>query len=190
MPPKQLRSEPTNCGIIHNLKEGEYLVKTGSVWISLIRFASGLHSFGLSSNPTTAENTLRLSAVSNESAFVPEMPEWNKIDLSWAKLRSLPTRWKSALREWRGIYFIFDTSRKMGYVGAAYGKSNILGRWENYAASGHGGNRLLKKCNPKDLRFSILQRVSPDMSDAEILPIENSWKERLHTRHPFGLNDN
>ena len=42
----------------------------------------------------------------------------------------------------------------------------------------------------KNSRFSILQRVSPDMEQADVIAVENSWKERLHKREPFGLNDN
>ncbi len=94
-----------------------------------------------------------------------------------------------ALSQWRGIYYIFDSSDCKGYVGSASGEYNIYGRWLNYAASGHGGNKWLKKRDSSNFSFSILQRVSPDMDTVEIIRIENSWKERLHTRYPFGLND-
>lgn len=67
---------------------------------------------------------------------------------------------------------------------------NLLGRWRNYAASGHGGNRLLRQRDPANFRFSILQRVSPDMDPADIVRLEATWKARLHTRAPAGLNDN
>ena len=87
-------------------------------------------------------------------------------------------------------YLIYDTSDRMGYVGSAYGKGNLLGRWENYGASGHGGNKLLLERQHENFRFTILQRVSPDMETDEVIRIENTWKQRLHTRHPFGLNDN
>lgn len=41
------------------------------------------------------------------------------------------------------------------------------------------------------LSFSILQRVSSDMETAEdIVRLEGTWKEWLHTRQPHGLNDN
>jgi type I restriction enzyme, R subunit len=39
-------------------------------------------------------------------------------------------------------------------------------------------------------RLSILQRVSPDMDAADVIRLESSWKLRLQTRHPLGLNDN
>jgi hypothetical protein len=40
-----------------------------------------------------------------------------------------------------------------------------------------------------DYGGSILQRVSPDMEPAEIILLESSWKDRLHTRE-FGMNEN
>src|SRR5690606_15142109 len=97
---------------------------------------------------------------------------------------------RQALAQWRGIYYIFDRAAHLGYVGSASGGDNLLGRWQNYAASGDGGNRLLRGRNPEDFVFSILQRVSPDMTAEEIVSIENTWKDRLHTRAPYGLNDN
>jgi hypothetical protein len=102
----------------------------------------------------------------------------------------LPTRWRSVLSQWRGIYYIFDPTIWMGYVGSAYGKDNLLGRWLEYAASGHGGNILLRKRDPKAFQFTILQRVSPDMDGDDVIRLEGAWKERLHTRAPLGLNDN
>ncbi len=36
--------------------------------------------------------------------------------------------------------------------------------------------------------FSILQRVSPEMDPADVIALEGSWKERLHTRE-HGLNE-
>jgi hypothetical protein len=112
------------------------------------------------------------------------------MEFTWAALGILPTRWRSALSQWRGIYYIFDRSDGKGYVGSACGETNLLGRWRNYAARGHGGNALLRQRDPENFLFTILQRVSPDMDAAEIVNLESSWKRRLHTRQPYGLNDN
>lgn len=117
------------------------------------------------------------------------MPHWQDIVLTHAELGNLPTSWMTALAQWRGIYLIYDTRRRSGYVGSACGADNIHGRWQDYARSGHGGNRDLKESRSEDLRFSILQRTSPDMEPVEIVRLETSWKERLHTRK-FGLNRN
>jgi hypothetical protein len=129
-------------------------------------------------------------SVHEDSVLDAAMPKWNEIAITWEELSVLPERWKSALSHWRGIYYIFDTSDGKGYVGAAYGENNLLGRWENYAARGHGGNRLLRQRDPRSFRFTILQRVSPDMEAGDVIRLEASWKQRLHTRDPYGLNDN
>jgi hypothetical protein len=102
------------------------------------------------------------------------MPEWNEIELTWEELSVLPMRWKSSLSQWRGIYYIFDTSDGKGYVGAAYGENNLLGRWQNYAAHGHGGNSLLRQRDPRNFRFTILQRVSPDLDARDVICLEGS----------------
>ena len=135
-------------------------------------------------------NTIPILAILEDSALDAAMPKWNEIALSWEELGVLPTRWRGMLSQWRGIYYIFDTSDGKGYVGSAYGTNNLLGRWLNYAASGHGGNSLLRKRDPRHFRFTILQRVSPDMDGDDVIQIEGTWKERLHTRTPWGLNDN
>jgi hypothetical protein len=133
-----------------------------------------------------------LNALLREKNIDPsaEMLPLEQIDLGWEELKVLPTRYRAKLSEWRAIYFIWDASGGKGYVGSAYGGENLLGRWLNYGAIGHGGNRLLRQRDPKNFRFSILQRVSPDMEQADVIAVENSWKERLHTREPWGLNDN
>jgi hypothetical protein len=135
-------------------------------------------------------NDFQVQAILDESAFVERMPQPNRLVLDWVDLSTLPSSWKAALRQWRGIYYIFDTSERKGYVGSAYGVENILGRWVNYSATGHGGNKLLKERDKQNFRFSILELVSPEMGAEDVVAIENSWKERLHTRQPYGLNEN
>jgi hypothetical protein len=135
-------------------------------------------------------NDFPIHALHEESMLASEMPRWSDLDLSWADLSVLPAAWRTALSQWRGIYLIFDRNDGKGYVGAAYGPDNILGRWRNYAASGHGGNALLRKRTPTDFSFTILERVSPDLTPTEVIRLEASWKQRLHTRQPYGLNDN
>lgn len=135
-------------------------------------------------------NVMPVISVLQESVLDAAMPEWDEIAITWEELSVLPTRWKSALSHWRGIYYILDTSDGKGYVGAAYGENNLLGRWENYAIRGHGGNRLLRHRDPRGFRFAILERVSPDMEAGDVIRLEASWKQRLHTREPYGLNEN
>lgn len=135
-------------------------------------------------------NELLIGAIHERSLLTAAMPSWREIILDWKQLSILPNEWRAALAQWRGIYLIHNNTDGKSYVGAAYASDNILSRWLSYAASGDGGNRLLRARDPKNFSFSILERVSPDMPPEEVINLESSWKERLHTRAPNGLNGN
>lgn len=137
-----------------------------------------------------SRNHFLVEAIHEESRLIRPLPAWSELVLSWNELKLLPVSWRHALSQWRGVYYIFDATLKQGYVGSASGPDNIIGRWSDYAARGHGGNRLLRKCDPENFMFSILELVAPSMPTAEVVAIEDRWKRRLHTRAPFGLNDN
>src|SRR5690606_7369555 len=66
-------------------------------------------------------NAIPIRAVHEESLLDAAMPNWNDLVLTWDELRVLPSRWRLTLSQWRGIYYIFDTASKKGYVGSAYG---------------------------------------------------------------------
>jgi hypothetical protein len=134
-------------------------------------------------------NQIPVWAITEENSLDAPMPPWEELILSWAELRVLPQKWRIALSQWRGVYLIFDVRRAAGYVGSAFGAENLLGRWLTYASSGHGGNKQLRQSQPENLRFSILQRTSPDLDPKEVMRIEGNWKNRLHTRS-HGLNEN
>lgn len=127
-------------------------------------------------------------SISEESRFAEQMPDWRELVLTWAQLRVIPTSWRTALSHWRGVYYIQDASDGKSYVGSASGSENLLGRWRNYADGGDGGNKLLLDRDPTKFRFSILQIVAHDLSSAEVVAIENTWKKRLQTQSPSGLN--
>jgi hypothetical protein len=134
-------------------------------------------------------NEFRVKAILKDSILDQGMPGWDGLVLSWAELHKIPIHWVSVLEQWRGIYLIHDVSDGKNYVGSAYGHQNIYGRWINYKDTGDGGNKLLRERKPENFRFSILQRVSPDMDVKDVVLVESSWKDRLHTRE-FGLNLN
>lgn len=135
-------------------------------------------------------NVFPVVAITEESCLIGQVPAWDEIAVEWHQLALLPTNWKSALTHWRGIYLIIDQSDGLQYVGSAYGRENILQRWQEYARTGHGGNKGLRTRNPQNFRFSILQRTSPDLPDPEVIALEQSWKLRLRTQSPYGLNEN
>lgn len=135
-------------------------------------------------------NVFPVEAILPESQFAKAMPAWDDLVLGWHELSVLPQSWAAALCHWRGIYLITDVSDGLQYVGSAYGSENILQRWREYARTGHGGNKHLRKRDPATFRFAILQRLSPDLPDTDVIRAEASWKDRLLTRWPAGLNDN
>lgn len=136
-----------------------------------------------------SKNEFLVDAILPESGFVRRLPAWHDIVLSWAQLQTLPLSWRAALQQWRGIYVIADHGSSKLYVGSAYGRDNILARWQQYANSGHGGNVDLKGRDPHQFRFAILQVVAPDLDADSVIALEGSWKDRLATRE-FGLNKN
>jgi hypothetical protein len=136
------------------------------------------------------KNDIPVIAILEDSALDAAMPEWDRLVINWQEMSVLPKRWKEKLSGWRAIYYIFDTSDRKGYVGSAYGPNNLLGRWEHYASSGHGGNALLRRRDPNSFRFTILELVSPAMKAKDVIRVEAKWKDRLHSREPYGLNEN
>ena len=162
----------------------EYRGRLSIDWISAKAFVQYVEKKG-------ANQRFPIRAIHDRSRFKNpiEMPDPKELVLSWDELSTLPEAWEKSLAEWRGVYFIFDVSNHKGYVGAAYGTDNLLGRWKNYAKTGHGGNTQLQKRDPKNFRFSILERCSPDASEKEVKKLESTWKIRLHSRE-FGMNDN
>lgn len=135
-------------------------------------------------------NTFPIEAILAESQFAKAMPAWDELVLGWHEISVLPQAWAAALCHWRGIYLITDLTDGLQYVGSAYGAENILQRWREYARTGHGGNKYLRRRDPAQFRFAILQRLAPDLPDADVIRVEASWKDRLLTRWPNGLNDN
>lgn len=136
------------------------------------------------------ENTMPIHAITEESNFSPPMPHWRDLLIKWQEISTLPQSWRVALSHWRGIYFIYDSSDGKGYVGSAYGANNLIGRWDYYSQVGHGDVVDLIDRDPRNFTFSILERVAPGADIAEVVSIENSWKKRLHTYAPQGMNLN
>ncbi len=115
-------------------------------------------------------------------------PPWRDIVLSAAVLRALPAAWAAMLAQWRGVYLIVDVTDGARYVGSAYGNdTNLLGRWQAHVARQVGVTAHLRLRDPVNFRFSILERVSPDMPAPEVIALEHTWMTRLHTR-THGLN--
>ena len=103
--------------------------------------------------------------------------------------------WHQMLSSIAGVYLIIDRLSGQQYVGSAYGKDGIIGRWKQYAANGHGGNtelkRLLKSNSgyARNLQFTILRTLPSSMTAKEVIAYEQIYKGKLGTR-AHGLNMN
>ncbi|MEQ1509743.1 MAG: GIY-YIG nuclease family protein [Sphingopyxis sp.] len=135
-------------------------------------------------------NSFEVTAIAPQSMLVAPLPSWDELVLKWAELSVIPTHWRSAIAQWRGIYLITDGSDNRHYIGSASGTENILQRWLDYAKTGHGGNKHLRARKPENFRFAILQLVAPDLPKADVEKLEQKWKARLGTTYPHGLNGN
>lgn len=126
---------------------------------------------------------------------IGDFTSYDRILLSYEDLQKLIKdtdsnfSWVNALSSVNGVYLIKHKKDGRLYVGSAYGKGGILGRWSAYAKSGHAGNKLLKDLDPFELEFSILEISPSTMSADDVISRENRWKECLGTRE-FGLNEN
>jgi len=124
-----------------------------------------------------------------------EFPGYEKVNISWAVMNRVlkKSTWKTALQNQKGVYLITDSSTGKMYVGSAYGKNMLLGRWEAYLRSGHGGNAELKELKLEyirvNFRYSILDIFKSTVEDKFIIQRESWWKNTLMTRD-HGYNKN
>jgi hypothetical protein len=120
----------------------------------------------------------------------PSFPGFAKLQLSLAKVETIPFAWSQVLRNARGIYVLVHRESGQQYVGSAYGDDGFFGRWKSYS-DGHGGNVAMKELRAKADAFdaSILEVVGTDVSDEQIFDRESLWKSKLGTRVK-GLNRN
>lgn len=126
---------------------------------------------------------------------IGDFVSYDSILLSYQELKTLVNdidanvSWVNALSNVNGVYLIKHRKDGRLYVGSAYGKGGILGRWSSYSRTGHGGNKLLKELDPHDFEFSVLEISPSTMSADDVIARENRWKACLGTKE-FGLNDN
>ena len=129
-------------------------------------------------------------------------PGYEHVVLSYDELKDIvdnPTAyedWIIPLSSIYAIYLIVDTETGKQYVGSAYNtKDGLLGRWSCYAATKHGGNKLMKEelcAHPEryhKFQFSILQVLPKTLSPEEVTDVETLYKEKLLTKK-FGMNAN
>jgi hypothetical protein len=103
--------------------------------------------------------------------------------------------WLHHLSAVNGIYLILYTKEGKQYIGSANGKEGIWQRWSNYANTKHCNNKKLRLLMEPDadyqrhFRYSILQTLPSNITQREIVAIENLYKQKLGSK-AHGLNAN
>lgn len=125
----------------------------------------------------------------HRAASEPPFPGFLDFCERLSNLAAVPTSWRAALSAVSGIYLLTNPDSGQQYVGSAQGGGGFWGRWEQYAASGHGGNRRMQDVPAADYQISVLEVASSSAGPEVMAKMESRWKQKLLSRK-FGLNGN
>ena len=158
---------------------------------AIIKWPSkGIHtSYWLGQDTRTRPDAevLEIRAAGYKETF----PRFDRLVISLAKLQQVArpnssmSSWIEPLRTTRGVYLISDLDYGDLYIGSAVGGDGIWGRWESYAKTTHGGNKIMRlavgagKLKPDSVQFSILETLSSLSSEEDGLTAERLWKKKL-----------
>jgi hypothetical protein len=133
--------------------------------------------------------------------YLKEFPGYQNVILSFDELEKIINnpdsnkQWKNMLSKVFGVYLILDKTDGKQYVGSAYGKNGIWGRWSQYAKTKHGNNKYLIELLEeypnrfKNFQYSILNVLPNSLMKEEVIEKENIAKEKMGSK-VFGLNGN
>ena len=163
----------------------------------VIDWGEGVRAWVQSFKGKTDKPVVELLAAGSTVHF----PGFDSVFLSFDELSGI-VRHPLAHREWHlmlksvaGVYLILDSRTGHQYVGSAYGKDGLLGRWRTYVKDPSGGNVMLKQLIAKrptaqrDFKFSILRTLPTTLTPKEVISSEYFYKQKLGSR-TFGLNTN
>lgn len=131
---------------------------------------------------------------------IGDFPGYQDVSLSFSRLKIVVKQnldtWRGALSNMKGVYLITDLATGRLYVGSATGSDGLWQRWGNYVATGHGGNKDLKKVLQKkgpdyveNFQYSLLEVADSRVTDDYVLERESFWKNVFASRQ-FGYNAN
>lgn len=131
-----------------------------------------------------------------------EFPGYDRVCLTYTQLANIihfkKRSWIAALENQKAVYLITDNATGKLYVGSATGDNGmLLSRWENYVATGHGGNVDLRclvddkglEYVQRNFQYSILENYNARIDTKFILSRESWWKTALGSRE-HGYNKN
>jgi hypothetical protein len=162
----------------------------------VIDWGTGTRSWA--QNGTTA-NLKPVLAILERPAM--PFPGFERLVLSFGDLSEVigqPRRyaqWHTAMASVNAIYLIVDTVTGKQYVGSAYGQDGLLGRWSEYVATFHGGNKrlieelLVDPATVRNFQYSVLRVLPKTATIDDVVTVESLYKDKLLSK-TFGLNAN
>lgn len=155
-------------------------------------------------NWQSTKNVRRIDQV-NTGDDIPYFIRYEDVILSFSQLQKVveDKEWKSKLESQNCVYMILDKETGKQYVGVTYKdmkpgiKNGILGRWTEYAKTGHGNNKLLvallaeKGISYADQNFqwTILETLPLNVTPKVAIDRESLYKKKFGTRE-HGYNEN
>ena len=155
-------------------------------------------------NWQSTKNVRRIDQL-NTGDDIPYFIRYEDVILSFSQLQKVveDKEWKSKLESLNCVYMILDKETGKQYVGVTYKdmkpgiKNGILGRWTEYAKTGHGNNKLLvallaeKGISYADQNFqwTILETLPLNVTPKVAIDRESLYKKKFGTRE-HGYNEN
>lgn len=155
-------------------------------------------------NWQSTKNVRRIDQV-NTGNDVPYFIRYEDVILSFSQLQKVveDKEWKSKLESLNCVYMILDKETGKQYVGVTYKdmkpgiKNGILGRWTEYAQTGHGNNKLLVALledkgisyAEQNFQWTILETLPLNVTPKVAIDRESLYKKKFGTRE-HGYNEN
>jgi len=155
-------------------------------------------------NWQSAKEVRRIEQV-NTGDNVPYFTRYEDVILSFSQLQKVveDKEWKSKLESLNCVYLILDKETGKQYVGVTYKdmkhgiKNGILGRWTEYAQTGHGNNKLLVALledkgisyAEQNFQWTILETLPLNVTPKVAIDRESLYKKKFGTRE-HGYNEN
>ncbi|MBR6659158.1 MAG: GIY-YIG nuclease family protein [Paludibacteraceae bacterium] len=155
-------------------------------------------------NWQSTKNVRRIDQV-NTGDDIPYFIRYEDVILSFSQLQKVveDKEWKSKLESLNCVYMILDKETGKQYVGVTYKdmkpgiKNGILGRWTEYAKTGHGNNKLLVALLAEkgisyanqNFQWTILETLPLNVTPKVAIDRESLYKKKFGTRE-HGYNEN
>ena len=136
---------------------------------------------------------------------VPPFSRYEDVILNLSQLRKVvkDKEWQSKLESVNCVYLILDKGTGKQYVGVTYKdmkpgiKNGILGRWTEYAMTGHGNNKLLVALladkgisyAEQNFQWTILETLPLNVTPKVAIDRESLYKKKFGTKE-HGYNEN